>query len=384
MSSARYEARPTVIFIHGYYGSTLRDVATKRRVFLSAREILFGRNALSLHQEDLGTPKGPALEVEGMFGNVPVIPFFYTVDVYGNFVKALGELPGVQMVAMAYDWRQDLGLAVKQLDGIVEGLRAAGVKQIAIVAHSMGGLVTSYYLGYGAQDQAGAQLNWDGALKVSRAMFLGTPFGGAFGLYRNMQRGADFPWNRNLLPADAVSSFPASYALIPFEGAYLTSPEGQRIPVDLGSGKFWKENRLGFFARSDLSPAVAEAREKFTYEQLNKARQFMSLVNFRGQSRPLPAGFRVTNVQGTGRDTVDSAYFDQAAGEMIYDVDNPRKHRLAAEKLLTEGDGSVTLGASALPLLLAKGAHLIRSKVAHDRLFDDETVRSELKKLFTE
>src|SRR5204863_28023 len=64
-----------------------------------------------------------------------------------------------------YDWR----LPVSQLGaGLVERVRAGGAARVAIVAHSMGGLI------------ARAALSLASLGNVERLVFLGTPHGGSF------------------------------------------------------------------------------------------------------------------------------------------------------------------------------------------------------------
>lgn len=383
MQQSTFDSRPALIFIHGYYGSTLRDVGSRRRIFLSAREILFGRNALSLFQEELATPPGPRLEVEGLFGGVPVLPIFYNVDVYGEFVKYAQALPGVQVVPMAYDWREDLGLAVNQLDALVHALRAKGVSRITIMAHSMGGMVASYYLGYGSQPRESAKLNWAGAKQIERVIFLGTPFQGCFSVFRNMQRGADFPWNRKLLPAETVASFPASYAVMPVSAVFKDLGQNP-VPTNLSDFHFWEKNKLGLLRSGDLPGNIRQARVKFTAEQLARAKKFADRINFVHETALPPASLNVTNVVGKDRDTVSSAFFDPASGELIFDTDKPAKRNLPEKELYSPGDGTVPLTSSALPALLAKNAKVIYSELSHDRLFDDKNVKSEVEKTFAQ
>ncbi|MGZ3693792.1 MAG: lipase/acyltransferase domain-containing protein [Bdellovibrionota bacterium] len=379
------DSRPTLIFIHGYYGSTLRDVSTKRRVFLTAREILFGRNALSLHQQELGTPSGPNLEVEGLLGEVSVVPWLYSVDVYSKFVGFTRELPGVQVVPFAYDWRQDLSLAVNQLDQLVKTLRAKGVKKIVIAAHSMGGLVATYYLGYGAKPLDEAKLDWSGAKEINKIIYMGVPFSGAFGVFRNMQRGAAFPWNRYLLPNETVASFPASYALLPSIANFIDSKNpGHLISEEILNAGPWEKYGLGLLQNKSVTPAQLLARHEFTGDQISKANWFLGLCNFHFKDVEPPANLEVVNLVGKGTDTVDTAFLNPDTNEFIFDTDKPETVGLDKKKLFAEGDGTVTLLSAKLPRLLGQKAKLLYSGLGHDRLFEDENLHQELKTTFKE
>ena len=52
-----------IIFVPGYYGSTLNKVGTGDRFFITAGRYLFGSDAVSLMTRELATPRAPDLEV---------------------------------------------------------------------------------------------------------------------------------------------------------------------------------------------------------------------------------------------------------------------------------------------------------------------------------
>ena len=135
-----------VVFLPGYMGSFLRDKNTKERVYVSLESILINPGTLSLYQKELDTPAGPELELDGVMDNVA------GVDVYGSMMDKLKTLPGTEVVPFGYDWRQDPYEAVTQLGHVIDGLKAKGMTEIDLVAHSGGGWVVSYYLAYGTQD----------------------------------------------------------------------------------------------------------------------------------------------------------------------------------------------------------------------------------------
>ena len=102
----------------------------------------------------LGFAEVPALERGKLIKSVPVNPYIYSHDAYGHWLRELRDAAGAtsQLVEFPYDWRKDNVLSAADLLGLVNSLRASGVHKITIVAHSMGGLLTAYFLRYGGQD----------------------------------------------------------------------------------------------------------------------------------------------------------------------------------------------------------------------------------------
>lgn len=375
--------RPAIVFVHGYYGSALQEIETKDPVFLNLREALFGQGALSLFQEELATPKGPKVEVEGVLGQISVVPFFYRADIYSLLIDSL-KTPAVQVVPYAYDWREDLGQAVAGLDALVAALRAKGVPKIAIVAHSMGGLVASYYLAYGKQPLASAVMNWDGAKQVNKAVLLGVPFRGVFSIFRNMQEGPPAFWSKRLLPAEAVASFPSSYHLIPFQSVHLPNVKGGETEMKLGEPRLWEQYSLGLLRNKEKSAEVARARLAFTQDQLARAALFSRKILNPEKSVPPPPHLRLVNVLGKGRPTVDKAFWDAEKNEFIFDTDNPKKKGLNGNALTVDGDGTVPVYSAEIPAAFAGFTKQLYSKETHDHIFADREVQEILRTIFSE
>ena len=380
-NSTGFNDRPAIIFLHGYYGSALRDQSTKRPIFLTVPAALWGPGAISLFQRELSTPPGPTLEVEGMLGGVSVVPFLYGSDVYGGFFKKMRRQSEVQVISFAYDWRQDLFSAVSQLDQTVQQLRAAGVRSITIAAHSMGGLVATYYLAYGSQSPEIARLNWAGASQVRNAIFLGVPFGGVFGILRNMQQGPPVFWSKRLLPGEAVASFPSSYHLLPYARGSFRDKAGEILPVNMADIQLWRKHRLGLLHFDGFTGETRVARENFVNAQLNAAALFVKRISLQETSPEPPRTFYAYNVIGHGRPTVDSAFYLPETNALVFDTDHPEKLGLPANKLYADGDGTVTLAAAATPLGLEPFTQVISTRTSHELLFADEKVQDIMRKL---
>ncbi|RZA09891.1 MAG: hypothetical protein EOP11_00005, partial [Proteobacteria bacterium] len=263
--------RPAVIFLHGYYGSALKDSASGKRLFVTPWQTLWGKRPIALHSESLGARPSPELEVEGLFGSVTVLPYLYGLTVYSPLINSLSLNGANFVVPFAYDWRDDLQPAAANLAALVESLKKAGAPRVSLVAHSMGGLVAAYYLGYGAQSVQNARLTWEGASAVSHVIFLGTPFRGAISILRNMQHGTGYPWNKDLLEPETVSSWKASYYLLPYFDPKLIGTDARPRPLDLADSAVWAEKKLGFYQHPVANPRIMEARAEYTKRQITLA-----------------------------------------------------------------------------------------------------------------
>ena len=163
-----------IIFIPGYSGSALRNQSTGERIWLTVSEALWGSSTLALDEEGLEISGAMKLIEDGILRKVPVVPLFYTVDVYDSFIEKLeGRFKGeARIILFPYDWRQDNFKTVTKLDQLVDQLIDDGTRSTSIIAHSMGGLVTTYYLRYGAQEpemnSEGPRETWSGAQKIDR------------------------------------------------------------------------------------------------------------------------------------------------------------------------------------------------------------------------
>jgi pimeloyl-ACP methyl ester carboxylesterase len=365
--------KDVVVFLHGYYGSALREKNGGPRRFIRVSTIIGGNFAIALESQRLGLRPSPELEVEGLMAKVSILPFFYNNDVYGAFLTKLAKERTV--VAFAYDWRKDLATSAGELDSLVKDLDSKGARSISLLAHSMGGLVASYYLMYGAQDLEKAKLDWFGAQRIKRVGFLGVPFGGAMAIFRNMQHGTGYPWNETLLESGTVSSWPASYHLVPLPNPEMLDLAGQRISVPLEKASFWRENQLGLLRKPSI-PVVDAHRQSYTDIHVLRANRFHQLLR---QPERAPKTLRVLNVRGRGRATLAKGYFD--GKEFVFLPKDSKQRGLSFSALEEDGDGSVPLKATTLPASFT-GKELL-TDFAHDRLFDDPAVEKECLDFFT-
>jgi pimeloyl-ACP methyl ester carboxylesterase len=142
---------PQIIFVPGYYGSYLNRFEDNKRVWFTLGQALWGDQTLARSEDDINIHGAVPLKVDGVFNSISLIPGILSIDIYGKIITSLEEgfRGKANIVAFAYDWRQDITHSAQQLAQLVDSLYSRGAPKVAIVSHSMGGLITSYYLLYG-------------------------------------------------------------------------------------------------------------------------------------------------------------------------------------------------------------------------------------------
>jgi PGAP1-like protein len=212
-----------------------------------------------------------------------------------------------------YDWR----LSVAEV-GRALAARLAGHARVALVAHSMGGLV------------ARAALAQPGTAHVTRVVLLGTPNAGSgaavqalrgtYAVVRKVARLAAQP-SAEALVTEVFASFPSLYDMLP-SGSW----SGR---ADLLDGAAWPQ--AGPAPRAELLAAARTARALLA-----------------------PADARFTAIVGTGQVTVTAV--TRRRDDFVY-------------TLTRHGDGSVPAASAALA-----GAHCVYARVAHSDLTRDPLV----------
>ena len=111
-----------------------------------------------------------------------VVPNLISFDQYnllGNYlVEELGYERGNNFIEFAYDWRQDVRQSARELARFIEGWKVDS--PITIIAHSLGTLVSRYYV-----EKLG------GKKKVGRLMLIGGPHQGVPKIAANLLTGVD-------------------------------------------------------------------------------------------------------------------------------------------------------------------------------------------------
>jgi pimeloyl-ACP methyl ester carboxylesterase len=182
-------------------------------------------------------------------------------DQYGTIIEDLGacgfrEADNPQTLFVCpYDWRKDNALAAHKLADLIDSVVALnpGGTEISLIAHSMGGLISRYYLESG--DFVGRQ----GFKSVHQLITLGTPHRGAplalsaaMGEEKRLWLNAD-----QVLQIASDPRYPALYQLLPPRGepfAWDRSAGSRYEPVDIYDAAIAEGMGL---VESNLAAAIA-------------------------------------------------------------------------------------------------------------------------------
>ncbi len=316
-ASGMEEARtPPVILIPGVLGSRLFDRNKRTEVWPgSTLHLLAGS------KQDLALPFDPAtlspladgLEPTGLFEEV------LNADFYGAILRTLRQSGGFvagkpgtradprvrQYYVFAYDWRQDNVTTAKRLDDLIEQIRrdyGDPTLRVNVIAHSMGGLITRYYLRYGTVDALEGEgdfpLNMAGAAKVGTVVLLGTPNLGSLSSLQSMLLGHRVGLRR--VEPEVLATMPSIYQLLPHPLTdWSVDPGGKDLDLDLYDVSTWKRMQWSVFdptvidrlrarfTRPAEANAYVAALQAYFARNLERARRFIWSVTFEEPSSPV-------------------------------------------------------------------------------------------------
>jgi pimeloyl-ACP methyl ester carboxylesterase len=195
----RLPVRRPVIFVPGLMGSELWR--GNERVWPSVRNML-------THPEIFRYPSEVPLEPRGIVDELVIVPNLIKQDQYNRLgdymVEELGYERGKDFFEFAYDWREDVRASARHLARLVEALSSS--QPITIMAHSLGTLVSRYYV-----ERLG------GSRRVERLVLMGGPHLGTLkGLTALLIGPHVLPFG--LLGEKlrrVIATFPANYQILP-------------------------------------------------------------------------------------------------------------------------------------------------------------------------
>jgi pSer/pThr/pTyr-binding forkhead associated (FHA) protein/pimeloyl-ACP methyl ester carboxylesterase len=313
------QARRPVIIVPGVMGSEL---------WLGSERVWPDVKHLFRNPELYRLPDETPLEPRGLVQEVVIVPNLIKLDQYNRLgdylVEELGYERGADLLEFGYDWRQDVRLSARRLAEAIEKWERR--TPITIIAHSLGTLVSRYYV-----ERLG------GERRVERLILMGGPHQGAPKAAASMVLGP------NLLPfgllgdrlRDVIATFPTGYQILPTYPCALDQ-DGQR--VDLFAADDWLTEAQ--------RPLIAAARE-FRREL--------------GHHSSVPS----VSIFGYGLETVTGLRLQRGLGGALSEI------KLTAGP---DGDSTVPRYSSVLP-----GSEIHPVQQYHGSLFVDNDVKMRLK-----
>ncbi len=354
-----HDTESAVIVIPGYYGTRLTNETNGDLIFISLSQALFGSQPLTLPVPGLPLEGTLNLAPSSILDEVTVIPLFYSINAYRSLLDQLdlSSNKSRHVVPFAYDWRRDPMETVRDLDALIHRLKEEGKTDISIVAHSMGGLIVSYYLRYGTQAIDSAIETWEGAESLQSVIMAGVPYLGVMHSLRNMNFGVTVGLNSSLLSAEAYSSFPSSYYTLPIsESDELLSPEGESLRGMIRNAARWRQAEWGLLNTSQaFSKEIIQRRNAYTSLWLRRSERFLRLLQATLATSSIKQQPPLLYIYGKGTPTLSKGVWlgDQTKGRdsLVFRDSDSEEHRTADNPTTdyTDGDGTVTVPSATLP-----------------------------------
>lgn len=377
--------RNPVIVIPGILGSRLVDGASGKVVWGAfTGEAVNPNDPADLRLMALPMREGATLgelrddvHADGALEQVDISLFFVPVTIrpYANILETLGA-GGFQdrelgmsgaidygddhytCFQFAYDWRRDNIENAQRLHDFIEKTRVYVQKEIEerygiadydvrfdIVAHSMGGLLTRYYLRYGGADLptdgSEPEITWAGAERVDRLVLVGTPNAGSAAALNELVHGYRPAPLLPHYPAAMLGTYPSIYQLLPrsrFDTLWVRYKEGGDHVLDVLDPGLWESAGWGLAdpeqdaVLAKLLPDVESSSERRAIaldqqrKSLERARRFHGALD--APAAP-PEGTSIHLFAGDAIGTPAVMIWNQGTGKLKY-------HHY------TPGDGVVT------------------------------------------
>ncbi|MFQ5544997.1 MAG: esterase/lipase family protein [Acidiferrobacterales bacterium] len=256
--SAADRSQKPVILVHGMLASKLRSTDDGREIWPGPlTNFIFNRLnslALEIDPESLRPEKGDS-EAYALFGRRHYDQIRKALNAGGYSLGQVGQsISGnaQNFYVFIYDWRQDMAEIAGKLDRFIDQIRRdyndPNLK-VDIVAHSMGALVTRYYLRYGGEDVLASDAfrpNHVGAAKTRKVILLGAPNMGSISGLQTFMKGAKFGPAR--LYPEVVATMPGAYQLLPHpDRNWMITLDGRKWERDLYSVQTWRNHQWSIF-----------------------------------------------------------------------------------------------------------------------------------------
>jgi pimeloyl-ACP methyl ester carboxylesterase len=372
MQSMQVTDQPPVVFVHGVMGGKLRKRDTGEELWIGSydRVITSDYSDLALKIDPVTLePVDDAIEAfevaDGVFGK----------DFYGKIVRTLHDIGGYNLAVPGdridkkqknyyvfyYDWRQDNVITASRLADFIDQIRrdyGNPELKVDIVAHSMGGLITRYYIRYGREDVLNGNdfpVNMYGGKRVRRVILLGTPNLGSIKIMNFFIDGIKVG-GAEKIKTETMATMPSLYQLFPHPlNNWIVTSKGEPLDRDLFDVNIWRRFQWSIFdpaVRARIHAQFTDAKEaeqylatleKYFEKCLERARRFVWSLTV-----PLPPDHPRLIVFGGGCDlTPARIVVEEVAGESLIrmypdQITQPVPGVDYDALLLEPGDGSVT------------------------------------------
>ena len=353
--------RNPVIVIHGFLGAALNDPSTGKElwgIFDIRESIAVSPEKMTkvAHPMSFETPiqkipenlqagellQDVTLQMMGFQMKMPAYKDLLDVLRKGGYTT-LSEDETVRcnyqtLFPFGYDWRRDLQWNAARLHEFIKEKRKElqnaymanyGIEnydvQFDIIAHSMGGLLSRYYLRFGAEDMpddySTPRVNWSGSDFVDRLIIVGTPNAGYLDTLLELINGSPLqPY-----PATVLGTLPSYYQMLPAPQTRSIIYSDNAEMVDIFDVETWISLNWGLAAKDNdevlkiLIPDAANEKERreIAIDHLDKclkrAKQFINAM-----SLPLnaPDDVALHLVCGNGIKTTKRAEVNRKTGEI--------------------------------------------------------------------
>lgn len=375
-----------LIFIPGFYGTRLVQTGDRKIVWLSAWQALFGSKTAA--RTGFGVAGERALVPGTVLDCIPVIPGIYARDVYAAFLGKLqarletrGSFSRIHL--FAYDWREDYLVAVEQLARLVSELQHRGATSITIIAHSLGGLITSYYLRYGSQAPEEAVETWEGASHIDRVVLATVPFQGSMTAFHNMKHGARFGLNTTLIKAQAFATFPSVYEMMPTYEPVLLDGGLSPLPYTLYENELWDRYGWGFL-NPTTSEHIRQKRWTLVTAALHTGKHLYERLHAPLRHSPL-LSTQMLYIFARSHSTLARAVLLDAEPipTLLFNRDEFAKHlpQQPYRALFEDGDETVSVQSAQLPSAFTHALATVTeldSRATHSQVLNDRTIRDSI------
>lgn len=362
-----------LILIHGILGSKLKLKSSNKEIWPNnVSKLVFSRYkklAFEINPQTLEPNQSDheAFEIVDTITGFNVYQeIIETLVNYGNYqLTNINEpfKPGRKLYIFNYDWRQDNVISAKQLGEFIKAIQAKypdntnNKQKVDIVAHSMGGLISRYYMRYGTSDVLNDndfKINLEGAKNIRRAVFLGTP---NLGLVLSVNRFVNgYKFGLRTIPIEVMITMPSIYQLLPHSiSNWIVDLKGNKIDIDVFDVKTWQKYQWAIYdpkvqqrilqshGSKEAGIIEVETLKKFFHKNLERARRFLwsltiklenddhQFVVLGGDCKKTPARLVMEKINGIYFVRTKPAQVIQKIEDIDY------------EKLMLEpGDGHVT------------------------------------------